>query len=141
MWRDEMKATILRLTVIAALALAFVASAQAQTALNFKTFAVPFSFKVGDKVLPAGEYRITAENQIIRVQRTNGKENAVSLTQRTRGTNHNLSGAKLTFRRYGDQYYLSQVWLPDNLGRELKKPRRDNSDVAQNFAIVDIVGY
>jgi len=136
-----MKATILRLTVIAALALAFVASAQAQTALNFKTFAVPFSFKVGDKVLPAGEYRITAENQIIRVQRTNGKENAVSLTQRTRGTNHNLSGAKLTFRRYGDQYYLSQVWLPDNLGRELKKPRRDNSDVAQNFAIVDIVGY
>lgn len=136
-----MKATILRLTVIAAIALAFVASAQAQTALNFKTFAVPFSFKVGNKVLPAGEYRITAENQIIRVQRTNGKDNAVSLTQNTRGTNHNLSGSKLTFRRYGDQYYLSQVWLPDNLGRELKKPRRENSDVAQNFAIVEIVGY
>ena len=136
-----MKTTILRLTVIAALALAFVASAQAQTALNFKTFAVPFSFKVGDKVLPAGEYRITAENQIIRVQRTNGKENAVSLTQNTRGANHNSSGAKLTFRRYGNEYYLSQVWLPDNLGRELKKPRRENSDVAQNFAIVEIVGY
>ena len=101
-----MKATILRLTVIAALALAFVASAQAQTALNFKTFAVPFSFKVGNKVLPAGEYKITAENQVIRVQQINGKENAVSLTQRTRGTNHNLSDVKLTFRRYGDQYYL-----------------------------------
>lgn len=134
-----MKATILRLTVITALALAFAASAQAQTALNFKTFAVPFSFKVGNKVLPAGEYKITAENQIIRVQKTDGKANAVSLTQRTRGTN-NDDDAKLTFRRYGDQYYLSQVWLPDSLGRELKRPRREITDVAQNFSVVEILG-
>ena len=126
--------------VLGALALAFAAAAQAQTALNYKTFAVPFSFKVGDKVLPAGEYRITAENQIVRVQNTNGKENAVTLTQRTRGTNHNLSDAKLTFRRYGDQYYLSQVWLPDTLGRELKKPRREVTDIAQNFSVVEILG-
>jgi len=136
-----MKATFLRLTIMMALALAFAASAQAQTALNFKTFAVPFSFKVGNKVLPAGEYKITAENQIIRVQKINGKENAVSLTQRTRGTNHNLSDSKLTFRRYGDQYYLSQVWLPDSLGRELKKPQREATDVAANYSIVEIVGY
>ena len=136
-----MKATILRFTVMAALALAFVASAQAQTALNFKTFAVPFSFKVGNKVLPAGEYKITADNQVIRVQQINGKENAVSLTQRTRGVNHNLSDAKLTFRRYGDQYYLSTVWLPDSLGRELKKPRREVTDVAQIVGVVEIVGY
>ena len=136
-----MKATILRLTMMAALALAFVVSAQAQTALNFKTFAVPFSFKVGDKVLPAGEYKITADNQVIRVQQINGKENAVSLTQRTRGVNHNLSDAKLTFRRYGDQYYLSTVWLPDSLGRELKKPRREVTDVAQIVGVVEIVGY
>ena len=137
-----MKVTILRLSVIAALALAFAVSAEAQTALNFKTFAVPFSFKVGNQELPAGEYKITAENQIIRVQRTNGKENAVTLTQRTRGTNHNSeSDAKLTFRRYGDQYYLSQVWLPDSLGRELKKPRREVTDVAANYSVVEIVGY
>jgi len=136
-----MKATILRFTVMAALALAFVASAQAQTALNFKTFAVPFSFKVGNKVLPAGEYKITADNQVIRVQQMNGKENAVSLVQRTRGANHNLSDAKLTFRRYGDQYYLSTVWLPDSLGRELKKPRREVTDVAQVVGVVEIVGY
>ena len=124
-----------------ALALAFAVSAQAQTALNYKTFAVPFSFKVGNKVLPAGEYKITAENQIIRVQKINGKENAVSLVQRTRGANHNLSDAKLTFRRYGDQYYLSTVWLPDSLGRELKKPRREVTDVAQIVGVVEIVGY
>lgn len=136
-----MKATFLRLTIIMALALAFAASAQAQTALNYKTFAVPFSFKVGNKELPAGEYKITADNQVVRVQKTDGKANAVTLTQRTRGVNHNLSNAKLTFRRYGDQHYLSQVWLPDNIGRELKRPRREVTDVAQNFSVVDIVGY
>ena len=135
-----MKASILRLTVITALALAFVASAQAQTALNYNTFAVPFSFKVGNKVLPAGEYRITAEKEVVRVQKTDGKENVVTLTQRTRGANHNLSEPKLTFRRYDDQYYLSQVWLQDSLGRELKKPRRESTDVAQNYAIVEIFG-
>ena len=136
-----MKATILRFTVMAALALAFVVSAQAQTALNFKTFAVPFSFKVGNKVLPAGEYKITADNQVIRVQKIDGKGNAVSLTQRLRGANQNLSDAKLTFRRYGDQYYLSTVWLPDSPGRELKKPRREITDVAQIVGVVEIVGY
>ena len=135
-----MKATILRLTIMMALALAFVASAQAQTALNYKTFAVPFSFKVGNKVLPAGEYKITAENQIIRVQKTDGKANAVTLTQRTRGTN-NENNARLKFRRYGDQYYLSQVWLQDSVGRELKKPQREVTDVAQSFSVVDIVGW
>jgi hypothetical protein len=102
---------------------------------------VPFSFKVGNKVLPAGEYKITADNEVIRVQQINGKENAVSLTQRTRGANHNLSEGRLTFRRYGDQYYLSQVWLPDSLGRELKKPRREVTDVAQVVGVVEIVGY
>jgi hypothetical protein len=136
-----MKATILRLTIIMALALAFAVSAQAQTALNYKTFAVPFSFKVGNKELPAGEYKITADNQIVRVQKTDGKANAVTLTQRTRGVNHNLNDAKLTFRRNGDQYYLSQVWLPDQLGRELKKPRREITDVAQHYATVEIFGF
>ena len=136
-----MKATILRLTVIMALALAFAVSAQAQTALNYKTFAVPFSFKVGNKVLPAGEYKITADNQVVRVQKTDGKANAITLTQRTRGASQIESDPKLTFRRYGDQYYLSQVWLPDSLGRELKKPRRENTDLAQNYAIVEIFGF
>lgn len=136
-----MKATILRLTVIMALALAFAVSAQAQTALNYKTFAVPFSFKVGNKVLPAGEYKITADNQVVRVQKTDGKANAVTLTQSTRGASNVQNDPKLTFRRRGDQYYLSQVWLPDSPGRELRKPRRENTDLAENYAVVEIFGF
>lgn len=133
-----MKATIVRLSLIMVLALAFAASAQAQTALNFKTFSVQFSFNVGKKVLPAGEYKITADNQIIRIQNTEGKGNVAALTQRTHNDGRVDGGAKLTFRRYGDQYYLSQVWLPNDLGRELKRQRRVETDLAQNFTVVEI---
>ncbi|HEY0724396.1 MAG TPA: hypothetical protein VGD41_10485 [Pyrinomonadaceae bacterium] len=134
-----MKATIIRLTVIMALALAFAASAQAQNAQNFKTFSVPFSFNVGSKVLPAGQYKITADNQTIRVQKTDGKANAVVLSQRTRGTSHTANEPRLTFRRYGSEYYLSQVWLPDNLGRELPRRRPANTDLAKDFSVVEII--
>ena len=134
-----MKATIVRLTVIMALALAFVASAQAQTALKSKTFSVPFSFNVGNKVLPAGEYKITADNQVIRVQKTDGKANAVVLSQRTRGASFTENEPRLTFRRYGNEYYLSQVWLPDNLGRELQRKRPANTDLAKDFSVVEVI--
>ena len=133
-----MKTTIVKLSLIMALALAFTASAQAQTALNFKTFSVPFSFNIGKKVLPAGEYKITADNQIIRIQKTDGKVNAIAMSQRTHTDNRVESDAKLTFRRYGDQYYLSQVWLPNDLGRELKRQRREDTGVAQNFSVIEI---
>ena len=134
-----MKATILRLTVMITLALAFTGpSVQAQTAQNYKTFSVPFSFNVGSKVLPAGEYKITADNQVIRVQKTDGQANAIALSQRTRAAKQVASDSKLTFRRYGNEYYLSQVWLPDNVGRELKRRERQSADLAQNFTIVEI---
>ena len=134
-----MKAIFVKLTVIMALALAFAASAQAQSAQNFKTFSVPFSFNVGSKVLPAGQYKITADNQVIRVQKTDGKANAVVLSQRTPGTSHTANEPKLTFRRYGNEYYLSQVWLPDNLGRELPRRRPTNTDLAKDFSVVEII--
>ena len=122
------------------MALAFTAaSAQAQTALNYKTFSVPFSFNVGKQVLPAGEYKVTADNQIIRVQRTDGKANAIALSQRTRSASQTENEPKLTFRRYGNQYYLSQILLPDNLGRELPRKQRQNTDLAKDFSVVEIL--
>ena len=133
-----MKTTILRLSMIMALALAFAASAQAQSAPNVTTFVVPFEFNVGKQVLPAGTYKVVAEYQTIRVKKNDGNANVIALIQRTLGANHSDREVKLTFRRSGDQYYLSQIWLPDNLGRELKRPRNANTDLANNFSIVEI---
>lgn len=122
-----------------ALALAFTAvSVQAQNASNSTTFVVPFEFNVGTQVLPAGTYKVVAQDQSIRVQKVDGKANVITLVRRTVAAGNGERDVKLKFRRYGDQYYLSQVWLPDNLGRELKRPRRDNTDLANNFSVVEI---
>ena len=134
-----MKRTIVRLSVIMALALAFTAvSVQAQNASNSTKFVVPFEFNVGTQVLPAGTYKVVAENQTIRVQKVDGKANVITLIRRTITAGDGERDVKLQFRRYGQQYYLAQVWLPDNLGRELKRLRRENTDVANNFSVVEI---
>jgi len=134
-----MKLAILRFTILIALVMAVAAVAtQAQTVKNTQKFAVPFEFNVGNEVLPAGEYTVFVENQTIRLQKNDGKANAVALSRRTvRGSENNE--VKLTFRRNGDRVYLSQVWLNDGLGRELKRQRRANTDIAENFGVVEVV--
>ena len=115
-----------------------VASAFGQDVKQHQNFVVPFDFKVGNKVLPAGEYKITGENQIVRIQSKDGKQNATVLPARTVGSARVASNAKLTFKRYNDQYYLSQVWLADGIGRELKK-RQPQYEQVGSIETVDIV--
>jgi len=57
----------------------------------------------------------------------------------TRIDPRSASEVKLKFRRYGDQYYLSQVWLADGVGRDIKR-HRTNSDVAQNYSTIELQG-
>jgi len=135
-----MKVAVLRITALLAVVMAFTTvSAQAQSAMKKQNFKVPFQFNVGDKVFPAGDYTFTAENQTIRVQSTNGKSSVIALPQRTLGANPIPSRAKLTFRHSGDQYYLSQVWLPDGLGRELKRQRPATAEIGENISTVEIL--
>ena len=133
-----MKATVLRVTAILAVVMALTAvSAQAQAVVKKQTFVVPFQFNVGKQVLPAGTYTFTGENQTIRIQNKNGRASVIALPQRTLSA-PGESQIKLTFRVYGDQYYLAQVWLPDGIGREMKRRPRTNADLAQNFSTVDV---
>ena len=134
-----MKAIILRVTMMLALLVALTAvSAQAQTARKTQKFTVPFQFNVGNKVLPAGEYMVSVDNQTIRLQKSDGKANVIALSQRT--ASNSDSEVKLTFRQYGDQIYLSQVWLADGLGRQLNRQRKDSDYLAQGSRVVEVQG-
>ena len=135
-----MKAIILRVTTMLAVVVALTAvSAQAQTARNTSKFTVPFEFNVGGEVMPAGQYTVFVENQTIRVRKDDGKANAIAMSQRTLNASRNDSEIKLTFRQSGDQVYLSQVWLADGLGRELKQ-RKDSDYLARATRIVEVQG-
>lgn len=135
-----MKATVLRLTVILAVVMAFTASAYAQgLSAKRSKFVVPFEFNVGQKVLAPGEYTVSADSEVIRIQSKDGKQHIAQLPSAKVGNGRETS-SKLMFKRYGDSYYLAQVWLSDGFGRQIKRTPSNATDVAQNVTTVEIFG-
>lgn len=73
---------------------------------------IPFQFRVGDKTLPAGEYRINrtssrAEFLVMRNLDAKGT-GIVFLSDVVQAKS--AQNSKLVFHRYGSAYFLSQVW-------------------------------
>lgn len=98
-----------------------VASVQAQTERNEVTN-IPFKFIVGQNTLPAGEYRVESRTKysdtVWLIQSTDSHASAVVITTPVRA-NATQEESKLIFHRYGDLYFLTQVWtVGANVGRE-----------------------
>ncbi|HEY0375699.1 MAG TPA: hypothetical protein VGC87_01940 [Pyrinomonadaceae bacterium] len=97
-----------------------VTSVQAQSGDSLQAN-IRFDFKVGDKVLPAGEYtvrRMSANTLLI--QSADGRERLVAQTWNKIEGSGKATRVKLVFHQYGDQLFLSQVWMNrGGDGREL----------------------
>lgn len=100
---------------------------------------VPFSFTVGDKTLPPGEYFIVRNTQLsaegLMIRSTDGRNGAFALTKSVQ-TEDRQEASQLVFNRYGERYFLSQVWTSgQNNGRELFTSRAEDAyahQAAQN---------
>ena len=120
--------TMLMLVVAFALATA-VASAKPQ--LSHRVVAdIPFEFSVGYKAMPAGEYDIktinTAGNALL-IRSADGKNSALRLSDET-GRKENKTRARLVFHRYGERYFLAEVWNGiDQTGRQLLKSQEERA--------------
>jgi hypothetical protein len=84
---------------------------------------IPFSFAVGQKSFPAGEYTVEPNTKnslnVWLLEGEQGKDAIVFTTNSVRSGRNNEE-SKLVFAKYGDQYFLSQVWTAgDQNGREL----------------------
>jgi hypothetical protein len=91
------------------------------------TVQVPFGFHVGNSVLPAGGYTVYTEGptQILRLRSDDSKSSVMIQTNRVEKLSAPGKGM-LVFNKYGDEYFLSQVWKAgDNTGRELQKTKRE----------------
>ena len=77
------------------------------------TFRTPFTFVVGDQVLPAGEYtiRVVSLTGTLSVDNTDGKVH-VFVNSRPVQKLDTESRFKLVFHRYGVHYYMSEIWTP-----------------------------
>ncbi len=97
---------------------------------------IPFDFMVGDKTFPAGTYTFADPNITPGVLLIRSLDRRESLLVATRGV-ENLTPSdetKLVFTRYGDLYFLAQVWTAGDVsGRELPKSSTE-SEVAKNFS-------
>lgn len=112
--------TMLMLIVVLALATA-VASANAQSA-NKVVADIPFEFSVGYKTMPAGEYlvrSIVSAGDALMIQSSDARISALRQSEATMQLK-TRTHARLVFHRYGDRYFLAEVWNgADNTGRQL----------------------
>jgi hypothetical protein len=89
---------------------------------------IPFDFGVGGKTFPAGEYYLQRSSDGERVvTQIRSRDKTLSmylpLTHPVQDLNVQPdSKSKLVFNKYGDQFFLSQVWvLERRIGEELPK--------------------
>jgi|HubBroStandDraft_1064217.scaffolds.fasta_scaffold753052_1 hypothetical protein len=68
---------------------------------------VPFDFTVGDKLLPAGTYLISAENDnVIKIE---NRDKHVTMLSTTTSDGKESKTGELVFNKYGDQYFLHDI--------------------------------
>jgi hypothetical protein len=121
MMKKKLYSTFAMMSLFIALA---ITSVQAES-LGKLDINIPFEFNVGSKTLPAGEYSVKRLTQTsMLVISADGKQSAIALTigSTQQGANEKRAAEKLVFRQYGNQYFLSQVWMArDGEGRSLSK--------------------
>jgi len=152
---------IKRLTMLSLVSMftlcAAVASANAQLSNPIRA-KIPFDFNVGDKKLPAGDYSFSrlsgaSDNRVISISSADASTHLFQSTfEASVLTAKNKS--ILVFHKYGDQYFLEQIWtggeqegtqLPESRGertarRQLAQTQQRNmSGKATRAETLDIV--
>jgi hypothetical protein len=128
MKKQTLKAITMLVSIIA-LAFATALASSAQSRSKKIRADIPFDFVVGDKALTAGEYTVgsitTGSDEGMLVRSRDGHNRAIRLTNAV-SSNTLKNEVALTFRRYGNTYFLAQVWLGDSsMGREMLKSKAE----------------
>ena len=115
-----MKNQIIRNTAILGLFFMLaIASVKAQTPSRVEV-TIPFDFSAGKANLKAGTYSIRRTSETtLAIRSVDGKTSALVNAPLTIGSRDSNPGERLVFNQYGDRYFLSQVWLSVDIGRQL----------------------
>ena len=121
-----------------------VTSVQAQVSGNM-TITIPFDFVVSGTTLPAGKYYLQANASRFPMQIRGVDKNQSAFLPST----HSIQAleiqpwSRLVFNKYGNQYFLSQVWFSrTNAGLEVEKGGRERlvlRELASNRRKAEIV--
>ena len=108
-----MKRQFLILIAIAAFATALTTNASGQTGKTVRAN-VKFDFQIGDRIYPAGEYRIESisfQNDNILQIRSVGDVNKNQIILANYSNAGKRQTPKLVFQQYGESYFLTEIFL------------------------------
>ena len=112
------------------LILATVAPTRAQMPGTAERVSIPFDFIVGAKTLPAGEYEIRRFSDLpdgLVISNLRHHADAMFETEPV-AARKIVSKGEIVFHRYGDSYFLFEVWAPGlETGREALPSRQERS--------------
>lgn len=109
-----MRRRVLLAAVAVALLLIVGGNAYAQDVASFN---VPFKFNIGKTILNPGKYQVTVGADEATITVTPEKGKATIAPAITRLAQHQvMPDAKLVFDKVGEEYALSEVWLPTEDG-------------------------
>jgi hypothetical protein len=139
--KKQNRTTLIRLGLMIALTLGVAAvSARAQS-YDHITANIPFEFTVGGKQLPAGTYTVRQLSPgTPYLFSLRGRDTQAIASGFTNAIQANTTAAqtKLVFHKYGEQYFLSEVWIDgEDTGHQFLKSRAERElkrEMARNFS-------
>jgi hypothetical protein len=126
--RKHVSTSLLALSLLVSM-LAAAAPASAKSG-NDQRAQVPFDFYVGDRLITAGDCRISSVNDDgsgLRIDANGGRQSAITMTSLKSGSVNKQASPRLVFHKYGDQYFLAAVWGAERDGRALPESKRERN--------------
>ena len=100
------------------------ASVQAQAPSKLEVN-IPFEFSAGKTTFKPGVYNIKrGSGSLLMLQNSEDKSSAMLNAPLTLSSRDTKAGERLVFEKVGDQYFLAQIWLTADSGRELIMDRK-----------------
>ena len=92
---------------------------------------IPFAFSVCHEQLPAGKYHVrrvtSASANMVLIGSEGNRSIDIACTHDVQSQKAATTG-KLIFNRYGDQYFLSEIWSPGNkTGNQLPPTEKEKA--------------
>ena len=102
------------LATLGLLALLASASAFGQNGQPRSKVDIPFEFRIGTMVMPAGEYQVSlvfgSYSSLLSFDCSRCRAHAFAMTYNVGGGHNARTEGRLVFNRYGDTYFLAEVW-------------------------------
>ena len=97
---------------------------------------IPFTFTVANRSFPPGHYTVTRLNQTLLRIFNSYNQGTVFLTHSAEGVAPEETG-KMVFHRYGNSYFLSEVWGPASSARHQLSESRAEAELTRKHTAME----